>query len=201
MSKTWTELALEDGALDISDPAVRAILRKKHGIKEVRYRTTGLATVRLRSADSNDGIVVARVTTFNAPYRIGPNRYEVITARSFAGTTGPIPIFYEHNWESPIGHSRSIKPDVKGLNIEAQLFLDDPKVRNIYRSLKAGSLAQWSVGFRAAADDIAVSRMESGDQLETINRGELIEASVVVRGANKGATTQSVRTNPVRRTT
>ena len=147
--------------------------------------------VQLRAAsdeEGGEGVLIGYATTYDMPYKVGRNAYESITRGAFdddiADREGVYPIFYEHGWakEDPqvpigIGYFRS---DDKGVHVKAELFTDDlAEARVVYRSAKAGSLKEWSLGF-----GVNESRFDSELRtLEHVDRGFLLEASVVVKGA------------------
>jgi HK97 family phage prohead protease len=101
----------------------------------------------------------------------------------------------EHNWPGgPIGHTVSMREDNYGLNVEGQLYNDTEAGKRWFRAMQACAVASWSIGFTVAPDGIRTERLDSGT-LEVVTKGSLAEISAVLRGANKGATTQSVSSN------
>lgn len=149
----------------------------------------------LRAApELGEGVVRGIVTTFDDPYPIGRQRREVIKRDTF-DLSQPIPLFYEHNWMAgPIGVSRSLKATAAGLEAEFELFVeDDPRARSIWRAMKAKALREFSIGFMPADDAITETRSAEGVVTETIDKGDLVEVSSVVRGANPNTETVSTR--------
>lgn len=157
--------------------------------EEMRQRT-----IQLRAgAKADQGIVEGYITTFDDPYPIGPRTRESIKRDTF-DLSKPVPMFYEHDWKAgPIGVSRSIVADDKGLLAEFELFVDESeRARTVMRAMKAGAMNEFSVGFLADPSDITRERSADGD-IEVINNGELLEVSVVVRGANPNTELVSTR--------
>lgn len=140
-----------------------------------------------------EGVVVGYVTKYDVEYQIGFSTRERIASGAFdeslAGQTS-LPIFWEHDWAAgPIGITTNAGGDDDGVRVEAQLFLDDPRGRSVWRAMEAGALREWSVGYYP--QEIVIDEEDPG--LETITRGDLAEASVVVRGANPDTETVEVR--------
>lgn len=155
--------------------------------EEIRYRR-----FELRAAEGlGEGVVRGIVTTFDDPYPIGRGRREVITRSTF-DLGNAIPLFYEHNWSAgPIGVSRSLTAGPDGLEAEFELFIeDDPRARSVWRAMKARALKEFSIGF--LPQEITEER-STEHTTEKITKGDLIEVSSVVRGANPGTETLSTR--------
>lgn len=149
-------------------------------------------TIELRADDTEEGIVRGYVTTFDDPYDIGWGGVREVIQRSTFNLDRAIPLFYEHDWSAgPIGVSRSLRADAKGVLAEFELFLDEPRARNIHRAMKAKALREFSIGFLASKIERSMD-----EKLETITEGELLEVSSVVKGANPNTETVSVRTVP-----
>lgn len=149
-------------------------------MRNVRY-----FPIELRAqADGPEGVLVGYASVFDAQYRIGYGLKESITkgafAKSLSDRDGVLPIFYEHDWDNPIGYA-SAKEDQKGVHVEATLFVDfNERARSVYEAAKAGALREWSIGFYPTT----IRKDEEDPSLEHVEEGELVEASVVVKGAN-----------------
>lgn len=153
--------------------------------------------VRIRTLpDVGEGVVEAYASVFDAEYRIAFGIDEAVRRGAFQRSIEAqpsIPVFYEHRWgEGPIGVTTEASEDDTGVRVRAQLFVDDnPAARAIWRAMEAGALREWSIGFLPTV--IESEQRDDGTTLETIVEGELIEASVVVRGANPETQTVAVR--------
>ncbi|MCP3978158.1 MAG: hypothetical protein GY716_02345 [bacterium] len=155
----------------------------------------------LTAADSDDektGKVRALVSAYGTRYQIGFARYHTIEADAFAESIkaqASIPLFWQHAWDwseqPPIGHADASET-ADGLEIDGEMYLDQSGVPAIHRALVAGALREWSIGYR-----ILVERADPDDDLHRfIEEAELLEASVVLRGANPQTKTLEVASSP-----
>lgn len=153
-------------------------------------------TVEVRtSSDLGEGVAEAYVTTWDTEYAIGRSTYERIDRGAFE-LDQPRPLFYEHDWAAgPIGE-QTYTADNHGLLSREQYYLEDPRARSIWRGVKAGTLNQRSIGFGVEDSGIRTETRSDGSTLEIITRGDLVESSVVVRGANPDTETVSKRAVP-----
>lgn len=87
----------------------------------------------------------------------------------------------------PIGHTTEAAEDDRGLRIVGQLYLDDPTVARIWHAMNAGALREWSIGYRVLLGQVS----DDDEDLVEVLESELLEASVVLRGANPD--TETVR--------
>lgn len=156
-----------------------------------------LAPIVFRAApEKGEGVVEGYASVFDTEYRIGYGLRESIKqgafAESLAARDGVTPLFYQHNWDDPIGVARTSEDD-KGVKVEGTLYIEEnPKARSVWRAMKDGALREWSIGFIPL--EIIERRDEDSDVLiEDIVKGDLLESSVVVKGANPDTTTTKVR--------
>lgn len=145
-----------------------------------------------------EGVLTGYGAVYETPYKIpGTRRRESLSSSAFvdniAERNGAVPIFWGHGWAkeanaTPIGVAH-VRSDEQALHIErAELFVDiSAEAQAVWRAYAAGALREWSVGFKPAENGISVR----GD-LDYITRGELLELSMVVKGAGYTDTT-SVR--------
>ena len=151
-------------------------------------------TIRLRAAeDGTPGLLTGVATVFDTPYRIAPRRTETVTRETFETSlrnTPVIPIFWGHGWakgtnETPIGVAR-LRNDEGGVTIQsAQLNMENDKAKDIWFAMTAdesgeAALREWSLGFLASQ---VRQREVAGTPDDLIERGDIIEVSVVLRGA------------------
>lgn len=153
-------------------------------------------TARVRALpEVGEGVVEAVTSVFSLEYDIGWGWREVIEPGAFDESIGAqesIPIFWEHAWRDPdavIGHTMEIDADASRLRIQAQLYVDDPGVKKIWRAMDAKALREWSIGYYAEE----ISWTAEDPMLDHIEKGDLAECSVVVRGANPETETLDVR--------
>lgn len=150
--------------------------------------------ISLRASDKEEGVVRGYVTTFDDPYAIGHKRSEVIKRGAF-DVTRAIPLMFEHDHAAgPIGVSRSLTEDDKGLLAEFELFRDVERGRAVWLAMRAGALQEFSIGFYA---DKVETRSADGKEIEDIEKGTLVEVSSVLKGANPNTETVSVRAVPM----
>jgi HK97 family phage prohead protease len=161
--------------------------------------TTRHTALRLRVADSSQGIVEGVGATFGVPYGIDGGRKEILRSGAFTESItkggGVVPVFWAHSWAkdngAPIGVATVSTRDGQ-LHTRAQLFIDtNETARSVFEAAKAGALREFSVGFVTPnATDVRLN----GDTDEVI-RGDLLEVSVVMKGAGVTGVT-SVREKP-----
>lgn len=150
--------------------------------------------VELRASEKEEGVVRGYVTTFDDPYPIGHKRSEVIKRGAF-DVKRAIPLMFEHDHAAgPIGVSRSLTEDDRGLLAEFELFRDTERGRAVWLAMRAGALQEFSIGFYA---DQIETRSADGKDTEEIEKGTLVEVSSVLKGANPNTETVSVRAVPV----
>lgn len=150
--------------------------------------------VELLDAPEGEGRVRALVTTFDRAYGIGPRTTETIGRSTFAD--GPVPIYFQHgHGEVPVGDATATAGE-RGTELDVQFYLDTERGRACYRAQQSGALKEWSVGFTAGPEDITVTRGADGAVNEHIDKGDLLEVSVVLRGANPYTETLEVRAEP-----
>lgn len=147
--------------------------------------------VEMLEAPEGEGRARALVTTFDREYGIGPRTTETITRSTFAD--GPVPIYFQHGHsEVPVGHAQATAAE-RGTELDVQFYTDTERGLATYRAMQAGALREWSVGFTCEPGDIEVTRGKDGTVNEKILRGDLLEVSVVLRGANPNTETLEVR--------
>lgn len=149
--------------------------------------------------ETPQGILEGYASVYDAEYRVGYFTNEIIAPGAFGESLkrqgGVIPIFYEHDWNDPIGFANA-EEDEKGLRVEALLFIEDSsRARTVYRAVAAGALREWSIGFLPETIELSTND-ETEMDVETVTRGDLVEASVVVRGANPETEMIDVRSAP-----
>jgi HK97 family phage prohead protease len=155
-----------------------------------------LAPIEFRAApEKGEGVVEGYASVFDTEYRIGYGLRESIKKGAFAESlekrNGVTPLFYQHNWDEPIGVARTSE-DEKGVKVEGTLYIEEnPKARSVWRAMKDGALREWSIGF--IPEEITERRNDDDTFTEDVTKGDLLESSVVIKGANPDTTTTSVR--------
>jgi len=172
---------------------VRDEIRRNRETYAPAARRSRLTAVRLRASDDAKGVIAGYASVFDVHYKIGRDVLETIKPGAFTDSLkhrgGVVPFFLGHDWTEPLGVVRASE-DSHGLKVRAEVFMDTEKGRSVWRSAKAGSLKEWSIGFRA----LTVRDSEKdGFRVEEILEADLLEASVVLVGANPATSTTSVR--------
>lgn len=143
--------------------------------------------IELRAAeDGPEGILEGYASIYGNEYAVGGGLNEVIQRGAFDSSIeqggGVVPLFWNHGWAkpanaAPIGVAYIRSGDPKGLPVRAEVFMDDPTGAAVWRAAKAGALNEWSIGFKA-------DEVKPRGNVEEVHTGTVVEASVVVRGAN-----------------
>lgn len=163
------------------------------------------APIQFRAApEMGEGVLIGEASVYDVEYRAGYGLQECIAPLAFldslAERDGILPVFYAHAWseqkssvpQPPIGYSVTTS-DSHALRVEAHLFIQDNEAaRSVWRSADARALREWSVGFlpteiREVVDDA------TGAMTEVIEKAELLEVSVVLKGANPATSIATVR--------
>lgn len=134
--------------------------------------------------DAGDGTFEAVVSTYNVEYDVGWSWTEQILPGCFADSIAAhptIPIFYNHNWDGgPIGRAAPTE-GATSLSVAGQLYLGQGDlVGRVYQAMLDEALEEWSIGFWA--EEITWDKADP--DLDSIAKGDLVEASVCMRGAN-----------------
>ena len=116
----------------------------------------------------------------------------------FGGTGAGIPIYWNHDYSTPmnlIGSSVSAVEDEKGLAFTGKLDLESPEAKRAYEHLKAGRIHQMSIGY--IAQESAWVKNEDAkypwDGYREIRKIKLFEVSLVTVAANQQAEVDEVK--------
>jgi uncharacterized protein len=109
----------------------------------------------------------------------------------------PIPLLFGHNMSDPdfnIGYVVKAEEDNVGLKVTAQLDLENPKAKQVYRMLKGRRIDQMSFAY-----DVIDGSNETidGQDVYAIRDMKLYEVSVVTVGANQETEVLAVKQMPV----
>lgn len=145
--------------------------------------------------DESSGAITALVSAYDVKYLIGWRLWHTIEAGAFTDSIAEqaaIPLFWQHSWQyteqAPIGHATAEETD-EGLVITGTLYVDaDPSIARVYEAMKAGAIREWSIGYRV----LEIRTDSDDDDHEFVTKGELLEASSVLRGANPETKTLQV---------
>lgn len=149
------------------------------------------ATVQLK-AGPDDGLAEGQFTAYASVFGNVDSYGDVVVKGAFAndlarweksGTN--IPLLFGHNMSDPdfnIGHVLQAQEDEVGLKITAQLDLENPKAKQVYRMLKGRRINQMSFAYDVLEGENV--KMDGGDVFE-LRDLRLYEVSVVTVGANQ----------------
>ena len=147
------------------------------------------------------GRLAGYASVYNKPFRgeFGMEQLNSgVFAQHIAERGNVIPIFYQHGWAkmanaAPIGHA-IVEENSRGLKVDAQLYIDtDATASSVFRAAQAGALKEWSIGYIPTT----ITQYEKdGATVEAADVGTLLEASVVVKGANPWTTMPIVNEAP-----
>jgi HK97 family phage prohead protease len=104
-----------------------------------------------------------------------------------------IPLLFGHNMSDPdfnIGYVVSAEEDEVGLKVTAQLDLESPKAKQVYRMIKGRRIDQMSFAYDVVVGAPAVL---DGADIYEIREVKLYEVSVVTVGANQETEILSVK--------
>ena len=124
--------------------------------------------------------------------------YADCLSADFGGTGAGIPIYWNHDYSSPmnlIGESLSAVEDEKGLAFTGKLDLDSAEGKRAYEHLKSGRVHQMSIGYIAqetawVENEGAKSRWDGHRELRKV---KLFEVSLVTVAANQQAEVTEVK--------
>lgn len=162
--------------------------------------------------DTMTGEVTAYPSIIGRPYRMGWFTWHQLEPgcfdESIAEQDGRFPIYVQHNWDwserPPIGNvnaAREVDFDdaeddgARALEIVGRLYPDIPDGLACLHAMAARALREWSIGYlieayRVEEDD------DEGRLTVYVERAQLWEASVVLRGANPWTQTLEVASRP-----
>lgn len=157
-----------------------------------------MGTTVLAADDSADesSAIAALVSAYNVKYRIGYWAHHTIEAGAFDDSLAEqeaIPLYRQHDWQAggaPIGHAtaKDVTEPKAGLRIDGELYTDDAEVSRLHRAAKAGALREWSIGYQVLETR---ADLDDEDHIYVI-KAALLEASLVLRGANPETETLEV---------
>lgn len=147
-------------------------------------------------ATMQDGQFIALASVFNNIDSVG----DVVMPGAFADdlkswqeSGDPIPVLWGHQMSDPhmnIGAVLTAEETDAGLQVKAQLDLDNPTAQQVYRMLKGRRVSKMS--FAYDIDDGAPAQRDGKDVFE-LRKLKLHEVSVVQIPANPAATVQQVK--------
>lgn len=137
-------------------------------------------------AEKSLGKVKAIVSTYDNAYQMGVDEWHRFKEGAFAAADGTtVPLFWQHNHsglapQPPIGVGK-LAATSRGLELDAQFFIDNPAGRAVFSAIKADAVREWSIGYIAEEFEV-----EEADGKVTLNisKSSVLEASSALKGAN-----------------
>lgn len=168
------------------------MLTKNHAIELVDFK-----------AGPDDGLEEGQFTAYASVFGNKDSYGDVVMPGAFAKdlarwekSGNPIPLLFGHNMSDPdynIGHIVKAEEDAVGLKVTAQLDLESPKGRQVYRMLKGRRINQMSFAYDEIESGPAT---HDGDNVWELRELKLYEVSVVTIGANQETEILAVKSMP-----
>jgi len=161
------------------------------------------ATVQLK-AGPEDGLAEGQFVAYASVFGNIDSYGDIVVKGAFANdlarwekSGNAIPLLFGHNMADPdfnIGHIVSAEEDEVGLKVTAQLDLESPKAKQVYRMLKGRRIDQMSFAYDVI--DGAAMKSDDGEDVYEIRDLKLYEVSVVTVGANSETEVLAVKQVP-----
>ena len=161
------------------------------------------ATAQHLKAGPQDGLGEGQFTAYASVFGNVDSYGDVVVKGAFANdlvrwekSGNPIPLLFGHNMSDPdfnIGYVVKAEEDNVGLKVTAQLDLENPKAKQVYRMLKGKRIDQMSFAYDVIDGAPAVV---DGQDVYEIRDMKIYEVSVVTVGANQETEILSVKQLP-----
>lgn len=156
----------------------------------------------------DDGLSEGQFTAYAAVFDNIDSYGDVVVKGAFesdlqrwADSGNPIPLLFGHNMSDPdfnLGSVLDAKEDDTGLLVTAELDLENPKARQVYRMLKGRRINQMSFAYDVI-DGSQATRKTGDDESESfyeLRELKLYEVSIVTVGANQETEILAVKQMP-----
>ena len=160
------------------------------------------ATIQIK-AGPEDGLSEGQFVAYASVFGNIDSYGDVVVKGAFANdlarwekSGNAIPLLFGHQMSDPdynIGHVISAEEDEVGLKVTAQLDLENPKSKQVYRMLKGKRIDQMSFAYDVLDGGPAT---KDGEDVYEIRDLKLYEVSVVTVGANSETEILAVKTMP-----
>lgn len=152
---------------------------------------TVIKTAALKADATDEGIIEGYASVFNGVDSYGdtidPKAYDdIVESKSM-----PIMLYNHDRWELPIGKWTEMSVDDYGLKVKGQLNLNNTRAKEIFDSIKFGSVSGMSVSIGLADEDFYEQKETGGSYIEHVS--ELSEISVVSFPADHSARISSCK--------
>lgn len=161
---------------------------------------TAPAQVKLLPDEDQKGQFTALVSVFNTVDSVNdvvlPGAFAKSLA-SYAEKGNPIPVVWSHDWDDPfshIGYTTRAEETPAGLEVTAQLDLDNPKAAQVYRLLKGGRIRDFSFAY-----DVKTSGPgeREGKSVTELHELDVFEVGPTLVGAHRSTELLDVKSTPV----
>lgn len=148
-----------------------------------------------KAVDDGEGVVEALVATYavdSVGDRIIPGAFEK-SLGEWAESGNPIPFIWSHQHndiDAYLGDVLEAKETDEGLVVRAQLDMDDPQVRKVYRQIKGGRVKNYSFAY-----DV-IDEAPGDDGANELKQLKLYEVGPTLIGANELTQTLAVKNMP-----
>lgn len=108
----------------------------------------------------------------------------------------PIPLVWSHDWSDPyshIGEVKSARETSAGLEIDAQLDLDNPKAAQIHKLMRSRRLKAWSFAYDVLD---ATPGHRDGKAVQELRELDILEVGPTLLGVNRQAELLDVKSDP-----
>lgn len=108
----------------------------------------------------------------------------------------PIPVVWSHDWNDPFSHIGTVLQATEtdaGLEVDAQLDLDNAKALQIYRLLKGRRIASFSFAYDVLA---AAEGKRDGKRVQELTELDVLEVGPTLLGANRNTQLLDVKSDP-----
>lgn len=170
------------------------------------------ATIMVK-AGPDEGLEEGQFTAYASVFGNVDSYGDVVVKGAFANdlarwekSGNPIPLLFGHQMSDPdfnLGHVLAAEEDDTGLKVTAQLDLENPKARQVYRMLKGRRINQMSFAYDIVEGGPASRRKDGTDEEDPetesyyeLRELKLYEVSVVTVGANQETEILAVKQVP-----
>ena len=157
-------------------------------------------------AGPDDGLAEGQFSAYASVFGNVDSYGDVVVPGAFADdlkaweeSGNAIPLLFGHNMSDPdfnIGHVVDAKEDERGLLVTAELDLENPKAKQVYRMLKGRRINQMSFAYDVLEGGDAQREKADGTKegYYELRKLKLYEVSVVTIGANQETEVLAVKT-------
>lgn len=145
---------------------------------------------------TEEGVFEALVAAYNVDScgdQIVPGAF-ADSLKTWSGSGAPIPVYWSHRMDDPdynIGHVIEARETDDGLWVKAQIDLEGPKAKQVYRLLKGRRVRMFS--FSYDIEDSFKSKSDTGDDINELRRLKLYEVGPTAIGMNQSTDLLAVK--------